>query len=75
MRLPSKIISYKESTLSKFPPILDVLLKQDMPVLDLYKATKKYFYGVEEYVDTLDCLFALQKIVFNEQSEVIHYVV
>lgn len=74
MRLPGKIISYRESALSKFPPILAVLQHSDIGIFALYEATEKYFTNVEEFMDTLDCLFALHKIIYNTDREVLHYV-
>lgn len=38
MRLPSKITSYGESVISKFPPVLSVLQDADTGVLALYDA-------------------------------------
>ncbi len=78
MKLPSKIISYRESALSKFPPILTVLQNADTAdtsVFSLYEITKKYFCSIEEFMDTLDCLFALHKIAYDEEREVIYCVV
>ena len=74
MKLPSKITSYKESVLSKFPPILVVLQNADTGILALYESTMKYFSGIEEYLDTLDCLFALNKVKYDAEREVLCYV-
>lgn len=74
MKLPSKITSYKESVLSKLTPILIILENEDVAVLPLYSATKNQFMDIEEYMDTLDCLFFLEKIVLDEEHGVIHYV-
>lgn len=75
MRLPSKITSYSESVISKFPPILSVLQNADTGVLALYEATIKHFSDIEEFLDTLDCLFALQRIRYDAEREVLYYVV
>lgn len=75
MRLPSKITSYGESVISKFPPILMVLQNADTGILILYKATAKHFSDIEEFIDTLDCLFALQRIRYDTEREVLCYVV
>lgn len=75
MKLPSKITSYKESVLSKFPPVLAVIQSADIGVFALYTATAKYFSGIEEFMDTLDCLFALNKVTYDAEREVLHYVV
>ena len=74
MRLPSKITSYRESVLDKFPPILSVLQSADTGVFALYETTMDYFNNIEEFLDTLDCLFALHKITYDTEREVICYV-
>ena len=75
MRLPSKITSYRESVISKFSPVLSVLQESDIEIFALYKNTMKYFSSIEEFMDTLDCLFALQKIRYDEEREVLCYVI
>lgn len=75
MRLPSKITSYRESVISKFSPVLSVLKESDIEIFALYKTTMKYFSSIEEFMDTLDCLFALQKIKYDEEREVLCYVI
>lgn len=75
MRLPSKITSYRESVISKFSPVLSVLQESDIEIFALYKTTMKYFSSIEEFMDTLDCLFALQKIKYDEEREVLCYVI
>lgn len=74
MKLPSKITSYRESVISKFPPILSVLQNADTGILTLYESTMKYFSSIEEYLDTLDCLFALHKVRYDAEREVLCYV-
>ncbi len=74
MKLPNKIYSYSESTISKFIPIIERLENKDEAVTSLYQKTKKNFNDIEDYIDTLDCLFALNKIVLSEKEE-LHYVV
>ena len=74
MRLPSKITSYGESVISKFPPVLSALQNADTEVLTLYEDTMKHFGSIEEFMDTLDCLFALQRIRYDEEREVLCYV-
>lgn len=75
MRLPSKITSYSESIISKFPPVLSALLNSDIGAFALYEATMKHFSDIEEFLDTLDCLFALGKIRYDAEREVLCYVV
>lgn len=74
MKLPSKAISYSNSVLSKFVPILDNIVLGDISPSTLYSLTKKHFINIEEYIDTLDCLFALGLIKISEKSEVLYYV-
>lgn len=74
MRLPSKITSYGESVISKFSPVLTVLQNTDTGVFALYEATMKHFSSIEEFLDTLDCLFALQKVRYDTEREVLCYV-
>lgn len=74
MKLPSKITSFGESVISRFPPVLSILQDVDTGVFALYEATMKYFSSIEEYMDTLDCLFALQRIRYDAEREVLCYV-
>jgi hypothetical protein len=72
MKLPNKFITYKESIISKFPLVLEELKDYDLSISDLYKKIRKNIDGVQEYLDILDCLYALNKITLIE--EVVHYV-
>lgn len=74
MKLPNKIYAYSESTLSKFIPIIEILKISDETAFCLYQKSKKHFSDVQDYIDTLDCLYALNRIVLSEKQE-IHYVV
>lgn len=72
MKFPSKVTPYKESTIAKFPVILLQLEKGDMAPGDLYKKVKNKVTDVREYMEILDCLYALNKIELRE--EMLHYV-
>lgn len=74
MRLPSKITSYSESVISKFPAVLTALQNSDTGVLALYEATMNHFSNIEEFLDTLDCLYALHKVIYDADREVLCYV-
>ena len=74
MKLPSKITSYSESVLSKMVPILQELEKRDMSLLSLYMKVGNLFKNIEEYIDTLDCLFLIGKIEYEKAKEILHYV-
>lgn len=74
MRLPSKVTPYSSSTISKFPPILKQLAENDLRPLGLYHKVRKHFADVNEFVETLDCLYALGQIDLLYPEEVLHYV-
>lgn len=71
MRFPSKVTPYKDSTLARLPIVLKYLKNKDYTVLSLFNEVKDKM-NIKEYIDTLDCLFALKKIILKE--EIIHYV-
>lgn len=71
MKLPSKVTSYKESTISKFPIILKLLKEKDYTVSSLYTKIKNKI-SINDYVDVLFCLYILNKITLKK--EFIHYV-
>lgn len=72
MKFPNKVTPYKESIISKFPKALSKLEERDMTPRELYKSMKRNVTDVQELMDILDCLYALNKIEMN--GEVIHYV-
>ena len=75
MKLPNKIISSKESVLSRFPLVLSVLSENPMNVYELFELTKDSFTDIEEYMDTIECLYALKKVTFDDESGVLYYAV
>ena len=75
MKLPNKIISYKESVLSRFPLVLSVLSENLVGVYDLFELTKDSFTDIEEYMDTIVCLYALKKVTIDDESGVLYYAV
>lgn len=73
MKLPSKVTPYNESTIAKFPDVLELLEKNDMTPQELYaKVRKSKIKDISEFVEVLDCLYAMNKIEIDE--EVLHYV-
>ena len=65
MRLPNKVINYNESILSKFPIILKYLKEKPYKVNDLYQNSRQYFKDINEFIETLDALYALKTINLN----------
>ena len=75
MQLPNKLYSYSDSILSKFPIVLKTLQKGDIQVLSLFTSNQEKFESVNDFIETLDTLYALQKIEYNDEKGVIHLVV
>lgn len=75
MLLPNNLISYDQSIISKFLVVLKELKNGPLSVHELYKRTIKKMSGISEFIDTLDCLYALGKIEFDEEEEVLRYAV
>lgn len=74
MLLPNKLCSYNESVLSKLPDTLRVLEKGPISVLALYNTVSRHVSGIVEYMDVLDCLYALQKVEYDDKKGVLMYV-
>ncbi len=74
MRFPSKVTPYQDSILAKFPIVLNFLVEQDMKPKDLYKKVKNKVSDIGEFLEILDCLFALGKTEFNREGGTLHYV-
>lgn len=74
MKFPSKITSYKESIISKLVLLARELQKSDMTLIALYNKTRHSFDDLTEYIDAVDCLFAINKIDYLSDKGVLHYV-
>lgn len=75
MKLPNKIISFNESVLSKCVPILNEVQNNDIGVITLFHKTESCYNSFEEYIDALDCLFAMKKIEYIAEKGVLHYII
>ena len=69
MITPNKFTSFEESTLSKIPILLSNLSKAT-PISDLYVATEKHFSGIDQFMYTIDVLYALDRIQLDEKGMV-----
>lgn len=69
MFLPNKTIPYSDSVIARFPIILKALKDNNQNIHSLYKKNKKKFLNIQNYVETLDCLYALNKIEFDKTKE------
>ena len=75
MLLPNKLFSYEESVLSRFPVMLSVLEEKLMRVSELYKKMNDYVESVNDFIEILDCLYALGKIELDGEEGVLKYVI
>lgn len=74
MRFPSKVTPYKDSILAKFPAVLSVLEVSEMHPVDLYRKVRKKVNDVGEFLEILDCLFALGAVELIDERNVLRYV-
>lgn len=74
MKFPSKVTPYQASILAKFPAVLSCLEIEDMKPDVLYKKVKSKVSDVGEFLEILDCLYALGKIELYPEGGVLHYV-
>lgn len=69
MLLPNKLFSYNQSILSKLPIFLETLNTPKKPK-DLYHNLIEVVNSPMEFIDILDCLFALCKIDIDEEGKI-----
>lgn len=74
MLLPNKVVSYQESVISIFSLILRELCVCDVSPSELFYKIRSNEIDITRYIDALDSLFALGKIIYSEESGCIHYV-
>ena len=75
IQLPNKLYSYNYSVLSKFPILLKSLQKGDVQVLSLFMSNQDKFESINDFIETLDALYALRKIDYDDEKGVIHFVI
>lgn len=76
MKLPNKVTTYKKSILSKLSIVLIVLKEyKSISIQNLYNVTKKKFVTIDEFLEVMTCLYALNKIEFDYEYGVVNYVV
>lgn len=73
MKLPNKITSYNDSSISKFPLILKTLREEEKSPIELYSIVKRNQMPIDEFVEVLDGLYALGKIDLNREGK-LYYV-
>lgn len=67
MLLPNKLFSYNQSVLSKLPAFLTALDKPTN-LKDLYQNIQCATMSTMEFMEVLDCLYALNKIDIDNEG-------
>jgi hypothetical protein len=67
VRFPSKNTRFADSIIAKFPAVMDALEQREMPVAELHKAVRLSTEDLGEFIQVLDCLYALGKIELNAE--------
>ena len=75
MKFPSKATPYLESIISKFAPILERLESSACNPGELYRATSKKnrYTDIGEFLEAIDCLYALRAIDYDNERGVLLY--
>jgi hypothetical protein len=74
MLLPSKITTFRNSILSKLPLVLELIKQESKSAARLFEEAKPYVRDIAEYIEILDCLYALGRIEYNKEMRTIDYV-
>ncbi len=76
MKLPNKLFSYRESIISKFPIILNALEKEKhFTIYELYISVINKFEDISEFLEAVECLYALGKIEYSYELRRVYYVI
>lgn len=70
MQLPNKLYSYKSSTLSLIPIVLDEIKDEPLSVRVLYERVKPSLKDATDFMSVMDCLYALGAVDLNDEGEV-----
>ena len=71
--LPNKVIPFRKSVIPKMLVILNVLEKGSCGVIEFYNTHKSGFSSMNEFVSTIEYLFALNKVSLTDEG-VLSYV-
>ncbi|MBU2925232.1 hypothetical protein Q4530_02120 [Colwellia sp. 1_MG-2023] len=72
MLVPNKTVSINESCIYRASLLLSKL-DSDISVEELYRNQKKLFLDMADFIDALDLLFILGKIVLDDENGVIKH--
>jgi len=74
MIYPNKNIRFEESIIYKMISVLEQQEQQTINIHDLYNETKTKFKNTDEFIISLDVLYALDMINVDFENENIEYV-
>lgn len=74
MIYPNKNIRFEESIIYKMISVLEQREQQTINIHDLYNETKTKFKNTDEFIISLDVLYALDMINVDFENENIEYV-
>ena len=72
MRLPNKTTPYNRSIIPYFPRIAAALSAEDAAPMTVYNVLEIEGKNVGDYLDALDCLFAIGRLTLTEGG-LLHY--
>ncbi|HEY9160995.1 MAG TPA: ABC-three component system middle component 7 [Desulfomonilia bacterium] len=76
MKLPNKLFSYRESIISKFPIILNALEQEKhLTIYELYINVINKFEDIAEFLEAVECLYALGKIEYSYEMRRVYYAI
>lgn len=70
MQLPNKLYSYENSTLALIPKVLKEPQYGSMQVVNLYSRVKPFLSDPTDFLQVMDCLYALRAVDINDDGEV-----
>lgn len=73
IKLPNKLYQYNESVISKFSAILKAVEFRDVYVYELYLNLTLIFSDINDFIDTLTCLYSLKIIELDNDTLRIKY--
>jgi hypothetical protein len=74
MIYPNKNIRFEESIIYKMISVLELQEKSSINIHELYNQTKTKFKNTDEFIISLDVLYALDMINVDFETENIEYV-
>lgn len=75
MIYPNKNIQFKESILNRMLPILTYRSYGNIGIIELYNLVIQDFESIDQFILSLDVLFALGAIQLDEENQNLTYVI